>query len=285
MAGIRQTSLTGFSGRKLEFIPPDRVRKYRGDASQERWNADLAKHRALFEIAKGTDLFKVPEIIDAESYSAVHGGYFDRRYVPGVTLERCLEDEKGKDAMGWSAWLVDTLNVLNASLGDTVDEKEALVYLDGLWSDRVKGIVPHSASDRHWLDRYQQNLAFIRSGPKPMLMVRTCHGDLAFDNILIGEDKTAWLIDPLTPVFNSCYWDAAKVLQSTYCNWRDIRRGIFRPAPAYMADFTTRIFCREEQHPVLYFLCAVLLRIIPYAKHHSQKMALLKWIVTVQEQM
>ena len=282
MAGIRQTTLIGFSGQRLEFIPPDRVRKYRGDASLERWDADIAKHRALFEVAKGTDLFRVPEIIEVDGYS---GGCFDRRYVPGVTLERHLEDTRGSDAMAWSAWLVETLNVLNASLGDAVDEKDAQVYLDGLWSDRVKGIVPHSASDRHWLDRYQQNLAFIRSGPKPMLMVRTCHGDLAFDNILVDEGKNAWLIDPLTPVFNSCYWDAAKVLQSTYCNWRDIRRGVFRPAPAYMAAFTNRILCRDEQHPVLYFLCAVLLRIIPYAKHHSQKMALLKWIVTVQEQM
>ncbi len=283
MAGIRQTSLIGFSGRKLEFIPPDRVRKYRGDSSRERWNADIEKHHRLQDIAKTTCLFNVPEIIEVDGYN---GGYFDRQYVPGVTLERYLEDEKGSTAIFWSGWLVETLNVFEkGTCCENAGGDVAHSYLNDLWTNRIVGITPHSASDRHWLDRYHQNIAFIRSVPEPLLGPSWCHGDLAFDNILVDEDKNAWLIDPLTPVFSSRYWDAAKVLQSTYCNWRDIRRGIFRPAPAYMADFTGRILCRETQYQVLYYLCCVLLRIIPYARHHSQKMALLKWIVTVQEQM
>lgn len=284
MAGIRQTSLTGFSGGRLEFIPPDRVRKFARNidpATLARFQTEIDKHLALAEVAKSTDLFRVPPILQCGN----EVGWYDRQYVPGVTLERCLEDAKGTNAMHWSAWLLDALDVLTSARGRTVEEGTVRAYLNDLWSGRITSIVPASASDRHWLDRYHQNLAFIRSGPKPGILQHSCHGDLAFDNILIDPDKNAWLIDPLTPAFDSCLWDAAKVLQSTYCNWRDIRRGIYRPAPAYMTEFTSRVFCRQGQFNALYYLCCVLLRIIPYAQHHSQKMALLKWIVTVQEQM
>ena len=164
MAGIRQTSLRGFSGSRLEFIPPDRVRKYRGDTILDRWNADIAKHRALCETAKLSNLFKVPDIIEVDGYS---GGYFDRRYVPGVTLERYLEDTRGSEVMVWSSWMVETLNVFSEKASpedvDTVTDASAHAYLDGLWDSRVSSIDPHSASDRHWLDRYAGNVAFIRS--------------------------------------------------------------------------------------------------------------------------
>lgn len=280
MAGVRQISLIGFSGRRLELIPPDTVRKYRGTADRTRWKADIQKHLKLIELAKTTHLFKVPELIEVVGFN---GGYLDRRYVPGVTLERHLEDTRGNDAIEWADWLDQTLSVLGLT-GECGEEEAARAYLDRLWTDRISTITPHSASDRHWLDRYHQNLAFIRSGPKPKISFSRCHGDLAFDNILIDEDGEPWLIDPLASPLESCFWDAAKVLQSAYCNWRDIRRGVFRPAPAYMGAFTYVIFCSERRREALYYLCCVLLRIIPYAQHHQQKMALLKWIVTVQEQ-
>ena len=55
MAGVRQTSLIGFSGRRLELIPPDTVMKYRGTADRTRWKADIQKHLKLIELAKSLE--------------------------------------------------------------------------------------------------------------------------------------------------------------------------------------------------------------------------------------
>ncbi len=117
-----------------------------------------------------------------------------------------------------------------------------------------------------------------------------CHGDLAFDNIIIDADERIWLLDALPQAFDHWRWDVAKFMQSTYINWPAIRdnritESILRTKAPGSADIAAGFFDAllvDLDAPItaLYFAVA-LARIIPYASTVEQKEALLH-LVNIQ---
>lgn len=108
----------------------------------------------------------------------------------------------------------------------------------------------------------------------PAVPMGFCHGDLAFDNIIVGEDGEWWLIDPLANAYETPWWDVGKVLQSTYCNWPLLRRGVVAEPDTGMRDIAEAVM-GEERKTALFFLMLVLLRIIRHAPEQERKRAIL----------
>lgn len=129
--------------------------------------------------------------------------------------------------------------------------------------------------------------------PADELPETTCHGDLAFDNILIDIEGRITLLDPLDQAYDSIYCDVAKVLQSTHIDWPSIRRGtvhrdlVFNQSPGLRT--ISHIFLDElgiswdTDCRVPLYLAVCLARIVPYAPTWIQQRALLD-LVNIQLQ-
>lgn len=131
------------------------------------------------------------------------------------------------------------------------------------------------------------------TAPKDILNPTFCHGDLAFDNILITDNGKLWFIDLLDQEYDNYYCDVAKVLQSTYIDWPAIRDGKIRdslmlarsPRPgelaykAFLSAFMLEMnvsMLHDSRVPL--YLAVCLARIIPYAPTWRQQKALLQLV-------
>lgn len=126
--------------------------------------------------------------------------------------------------------------------------------------------------------------------PATELLPTPCHGDLAFDNILIDLEGKLWLLDCLDQPFDNYYWDVAKILQSSHVDWPAIRRGEIRRSLMYSRDpwlstiansFLAAMHISWHEDPrVPLYLGICLARIIPYAPTWPQQRALLELVTT-----
>jgi len=192
--------------------------------------------------------------------------YYEMEYIRGWTLEehlqRCPVDEI-------ETWAVRCEKIIRLfSEGDPA-------YAD---SSYLRSVLDDTLSGQYLqLDRV---CARLEDYAPP----RTCcHGDLTLDNILVAPDGQWYLIDPLLNKFGSVYWDIAKLFQSCYCDWYQIRTATTDVSYVAGRSRRLRMFARallgRLGHPPMHqtlqeyclFTAVVLLRIVKHAKSQGQR--------------
>jgi len=254
--------LRGFSGSLIEIrrrCGMTVVRKCVTNPGKLR--AEMRKLSILRNQGRGSGLFRAPEAWTCHD----DPGCYEIHYIRAVTLEEHLQTCTVPEVQKW-AW----------RCGDIVEFFRS-VHLhrgskDGQ-TDYLLSVVAHSPVPQVY-PRHEQLVREIQtaSSDDPT----TNHGDLTLDNIMVTPDGELYLIDPLLNRVETYQWDVAKLLQSAYADWWEIR-GVREDR-----SHRLRLFCRElldrlsghDLRRSALFLGVVLLRILKYAPQACQREAL-----------
>ena len=279
----------GFSGATIEYTDTTVVKTSKDEASAERLNLSAQKQEWLRGLQH--DRVGVPEIFDVTyddncrcvvSMERIHGvlledwiktnGTQDTCHEVGVRLAQLVS--QFRDTESFRPQLTSEWEFLHSKLVSAGDHVGMLLEYN------------HDSSDPYDYFELVRQATPPKIFPSGIAYTTACHGDLAFDNIIVDEDGKWWLIDPILHDFDGWMWDVAKVLQSTYIDWPAIRSGTIRPG--YMLSWDEKLWrimdaflfvleMKEEQDIDMY-LAVTLARIIPYAKTVEQKEALLRLV-------
>lgn len=277
--------LAGFSGSAVELhelADGSRVvlklAKNAPDA-RTRLQAQMTKHHEMESLATATGAFKVAAIRSASPDNS----WYIRDYVDGWTLEEVLF--LGRNGTGWSAaWaerLVSLLRALRA-------QKPVQDATPDAWVSALNHHLDAGADAAPWTDGIEivKRCKAIRARPLPWAPPGRCHGDLAFDNILLDQrEGRFWLIDPNPNRYETPLWDLAKMLQSTYCRWVTIKDPKLHAEDA-APSLTGALVAASGYEPqtVALFTALVLMRILPYAEKLATKRILARYATILLDQ-
>jgi len=247
--------LRGFSGSSIDIVRDEGitfVRKFVKD--KQRLAAEIMKMHRLQSLSG--PLFDAPTIwTEAE-------GYYELEYIRGVTLEERLQTCSMVEVEEWAVRCADIVLQLRCQPGTvSQDEFDCLSFYLHLRACQYPFL--------------KEVLAFAE-----LLNTSSSfsHGDLTLDNILVTPDDELFLVDPSSHKFDTFQWDVAKLLQSCYTDWWEIRG-----APVDRSR-RLRLFCKllvsqflpgVDLRTSAFYLAVALLRIVPYARSASQKSTLL----------
>jgi hypothetical protein len=297
--GAPQLRLVGFSGWVLEvFRGPSGtfVRKTVRDRSDaDKLRSEVRKLEELATVGRATGLFRVPELLATGTDR--HGlAHYDMEFVPSRQLdhvvpgldpmdihdaagrlygivcalgEHAAGDVPARDGPDAGDFLLAKLRQTDRALAARASPSPALRRLAAAYRDRVDGLAIDGS---------------VASGGETF-----CHGDLALDNVLVARDGTFVVVDPLANGHESVRWDVAKVLQSSFACWRQIKEGDFEldldrdkvrvRVPERMSLFHERfqeLAGKDHQADVLVlYLAVTLARVIKYSNADEQVCALL----------
>lgn len=259
MAGDAEARVV-LSGSRTRIVAAKGISPDHDQESARKFAAEIAKFHLLARI---DGPFKVPGRLE---FSADLLGY-TRDYVEGATLESLMEHPSQSAVSDVGLRIIAILAALRRGpvLGSTFMRGED--YYRGLIRQAVDTVEDSLVKDA-WIE--------LASGLHvyPEVPMGFSHGDLAFDNIIVDRHGEYWLIDPLANPYETPWWDVGKVLQSTYCNWRELKAGHVTRPDVGMLDIAEAVM-GEDRKTALFFLMLVLLRIIRHAPTQGQKQAIL----------
>jgi len=246
-------SLRGFSGTRIEICRDEGITFVRKFARGERQlDGQVSKIRRLQSLSGR--LFDVPTIWRSTPE------YYELEYLRSVTLEERLQACSIEDVDRWAARCADIVrqlrcepSVLTLSEGDYLSQY--LRQLDGQY--------PHYSEIMDAVELLDTTPSFS-------------HGDLTLDNILITPDNELFLIDPSMHRFDTYQWDVAKLLQSCYAKWWEIRGASgnrSRRLGLFCKLLLAQLLSDVDLRTSALYLAIVLLRIVPYA-NGQQKIVL-----------
>jgi len=227
------------------------VRKF--ISNPERLSAEVAKMKRLQSLSGR--LFDVPTIWQCAST------YYELEYLRGITLEERLQVCPISEVEKWAKRCADIVRQLRCepSVLSVSESSFLLRYLE-----RVAERYPRYGKLLERIDSLDTSPSFS-------------HGDLTLDNILVTQDDEVFLIDPSCHEFDTYQWDIAKLMQSCYCDWWEMR-GARENRSRRLAIFcrfllSEFLFDADLQTTALY-LAVVLLRIMRYASNAGQRQSL-----------
>jgi len=244
--------LRGFSGSQIEICRHEGVsfvRKYVADPA--RLMAEVGKLEGL-RVPNGL-LFCAPQVGSAGA------GYYDMEYIRGRTLEEHLQTCPVAEVVEWAERCGQIVVAFTNRAVWQRPEDSASLLKDMLCATIDLGIYPR--------------LRELEAALPAWLPGTFSHGDLTLDNMLVTPDGELYLIDPGQQQVETYQWDIAKLLQSCYADWWQIR-GIHDDRSHRLRLFARALLEKLPAHDLALsalFLGLVLLRIVKYAKTAEQK--------------
>ena len=256
----RVGTLKGFSGSCLSIIRDDHTFVRKHVDNREKMVGEIAKLHHLSDLCNdGYGAFDVPVVWDEADES------YDLEYIRGFTVEEylqtCTVDELNDMARKFA--LIVTLMASQDQEATTAARDlyliQCLKEVDGLYD--VHAVGSKIASSVFSKDTF-------------------CHGDLTLDNAIVGTDGMVYLIDPLINQHETYMWDVAKVLQSFYADWYQIRTAEIGAAKSNQRSQRLRMFARAflnnlppyiDLEVTALYLAVVLLRIVKHAPLPDQR--------------
>tara|TARA_Y100000310_G_C20652404_1_gene800164 strand:- start:1009 stop:1866 length:858 start_codon:yes stop_codon:yes gene_type:complete len=268
----------GFSGGSIIWHKSHVVKVAAGPEQNEKVAQEIV--RIQYMARKFKFLFEVPTIL--RSYVNKRGALcYEMGRVNVPRLEDILPNMGYKDVMSVAAKLSDIINQFSAnnSPNDQSENEDTFIR-------RKLCRACEYVNDYNWpkADEYSKMVRLINL--KPTREPTFSHGDMAMDNILYDGTKIT-LIDPLCQGFENFHWDAAKLMQSALCHWKEIRTtSAITPAHHTQLYFAEAVLDKIEccKRRLVLYLATTLARIIPYCHTSIQQFRLLSMAVTLLKQ-
>lgn len=263
--------LEGYSGYEIT-LRRDNGRFYVRKRSPRRpLDADLAKHAAkhrYFFERSASPLFKVPPVL--REGKAAGRRFYEYEFVEGITLLHFIERSSTEDLTE----VLDKLLAVVKEFRETPDsfENAGGEDLHGAIERKIASLAPRAGIPGSAIGRLRKAFRPLRGRREATL----CHGDLTFDNIIVGPQGGVWLIDFHNHFYPHAWFDMAKLFQGIEGKWHEFRHGIALPENKLMyvrerllngiADF-------DPEYGSYHFplLALAFLRIIPYAKNAADR--------------
>lgn len=264
-SGANVALLRTFGGKRLvrkAARTPDENAKLRRQASRQRWLGDVIASRA-----------SVPAILSDGEIEGLY--YFDMPFIASRDavsfLSTATFDELGEFALRVEE-LVAALAAARPEPGASARLPTTSVFIEKLFEidQRTQG---------HYRDILGplQRAAEIRgNAPSPALCVPTAfHGDLTFENILVGRKGQLWLIDPIDSPFDHYWIDWSKLFQECEGRWHAHRgRPIATSVTWWLRNKWMAAAARSApEYPSWHYLLLGLTfaRILPYARSSEDR--------------
>jgi hypothetical protein len=265
----------GNSGCKLYLLKERDTFFVRKFSASETYNHRLvAQAKKQQSYSNRNDLpFDVPKVL------RIDDGYFDMEHFTSISVLEYLLDF-GKPASDHIyQTMVDFISTNIASaeycpLDCSILEQKADSIFENI-SPESESLLPFSRKD---LSEY------INSHYGIEIPISSCHGDLTFSNVLIGENNKVVVIDFLDTFYESPLQDIVKIRQDTKYSWWSVlgeEKTISENTRTmiqmqHLDQRFDRTFMKYSFYANLYalFQTMSMLRILPYVGNHLQRKVL-----------
>lgn len=209
---------------------------------------------------------EVPEILDEGEIEGLY--YFDMEFVPSRDANAFLATASFDDAARFAV----SVEQLIARLSQTFLSTEAGPTIQPLLL-KLEEIDTRTAGAFTALLEPLREMIGASAFPSAAAHATVCHGDLTFENILVGAKHRLWLIDPIQSPTNHYWFDWAKLFQECEGYWYVHRRKpISTGVVHWLRNRWHRTACElapgyDAWHYLL--LALTFARILPYAHSES----------------
>ena len=265
---MKDNLLVGHSGCKLLLLKKkgsdhiDGVRKFSKDREYNRRLKSQADKQHNFN----SKIFKSPDVHSSGEIDGIY--YFDMQYIRGMTLSKSVKTMTPREIEKITDNVISYIEE-NISSSDTMNklDKHALVH------KKLSNIEKSLSIGRR--NKLKQTFCYLNNFKWNNLESSPCHGDLTFENILIGSHGI-YLIDFLDTFIDTWVSDISKMLQDLIVGWsfrEKIISNQITETEKIKMHFFKDVFCRKINNrirktdlweQVYAYLLLDLLRIIPY---------------------
>lgn len=258
--------LTGFSGALIALVRTPAGSQFVRKAAQNSIDSMTIKEQAQRQAWLRTSLSGAAEVPEILEEGAVDGHYyFDMEFVPSGDVNIFLRNAS-----------FDGVKVFSERIERFMADMSSLHDINAAAPDNTAFIEKIDQIESRTLGQFADLLTPIRNGffetqkiissMQPTIV----HGDLTFENILVGKDNKLWIIDSIKPPIDHYWMDWAKLFQECEGRWyghrgKNLSAGVTHWLRNRWLKTAIEI---SPNYEVLHHLLLALTfaRILPYAK-------------------